>query len=126
MCIRDRNNSAPNVSIGSSEMTATMTVASFYGHWEHASAAANSNRTTITVNLSLIHIFRHNRAVDGQLADALFNQSNAMDARNVPVERGIPAIRSRIHNARPCQRKLFIVQDNGHIPTCLLYTSRCV
>ncbi len=31
-------------------MTATMTVASFYGHWEYASAAANSNRTTITVN----------------------------------------------------------------------------
>ena len=27
-----------------------MTVASFYGHWEHASTAANSNRTTITVN----------------------------------------------------------------------------
>ena len=47
---RGGNNSAPNVSIGSSEMTATMTVASFYGHWEYASAAANSNRTTITVN----------------------------------------------------------------------------
>ncbi|CDB56321.1 unknown [Akkermansia muciniphila CAG:154] len=63
---------------------------------------------------------RHNRAVDGQLAGALFNQGNAIDAMNIPVERGIPAIRSRIHNARPCQRKLFIIQDNGHIPACCI------
>lgn len=47
---RGGNSTSPNISIGSSETTATMTVASFYGHWEHASTAANSNRTTITVN----------------------------------------------------------------------------
>ncbi len=48
--VRGGNSSSATLNIGSTEVAANLTANYFYGHFEHSSSDANSNKTTVNVN----------------------------------------------------------------------------